>query len=212
MIVVEGPSAVGKTTLLELVPAGRVVGEEVLQVPPGTGSLQALPYGVESSARRWERLLETEARHGRAYADSDPLKLYYDFARVAVGELDRGVYDAGWRLMARAMDERRVGFADRVVFLYASHGTLAKRGAADATRRRGKFALHVRLAPAMEAYYAALEQLRPGSVRWLDAEGDPLDEATPALEGPEDSTRDRYDVRALERLKQDLDEWLAEKL
>jgi hypothetical protein len=158
LIVVEGPSAVGKTTLLELVPADRVIGEEALLVPPGTDSLGSLPYAVESSVRRWERLLEAEARHGRAYADSDPLKLYYDFARTAVGELDRGVYDAGWRLMARAMDERRISFADRVVFIYASRGTLAKRRAADATRRRGKFALHVRLAPAIEAYYAALEQ------------------------------------------------------
>ena len=51
---------------------------------------------MESNARRSERLVETEGRHGRAYAESDPLKLYYDLARVAAGELDRSLYDAGW--------------------------------------------------------------------------------------------------------------------
>ena len=43
--------------------------------------------------------------------------------------------------MVRAMNERRVGFVDRVVFLYAIRGTLAKRRAANATQLRGKFAL-----------------------------------------------------------------------
>ena len=43
-----------------------------------------------------KRPLETKARHGCAYARSDFLKLYYDLARVAAGELNRSVYDAGW--------------------------------------------------------------------------------------------------------------------
>jgi hypothetical protein len=43
LIVVEGLSAVGKTNLLELVPADCVVGEEVLRGPSGTGSLGSLP-------------------------------------------------------------------------------------------------------------------------------------------------------------------------
>ena len=210
LIVVEGPSAVGKTTLLGLVPAQRVVGEEVLRVPAGTGPMGSIPYAVESSARRWERLLDTEARHGHAYADGDPLKLYYDFARVAFGALERCVYEAGWHLMAQAMGERRIGFADRVVYLSASPDTLARRRASDATRRRRRFALHVRLVPAMRAYYAALERLRPGTLRWLDAEDDPRSAAVSELESSEDLRRDRYDVSALERLKQDLDHSLAE--
>src|SRR5918993_4605827 len=65
---------------------------------------------------------------------------------------------------------------------------------------------HVRLTPAMEAYYATLGRLRPDSVGWLDAEGDPLDEAAPGLEGSEDSTGDRFAVRTLERLERLLDE------
>lgn len=210
LIVVEGPSAVGKTTLLDRVRAERVVGEEALRVPPGMGAMGAIPYAVESSARRWHRLLEAEARYGRAYADGDPLKLYYDYARVAVGDLDRAVYDAGWRSIAQAMDECRVGFADRVVYLFASPQTLAHRKASDATRRRGKFTLHVRLIPAMRAYYAVLERLRPGTVRWLDAEDDPRSETVSELEGSTlDLRRDRYDVSTLGRLKEELDRSLS---
>jgi hypothetical protein len=58
----------------------------------------------------------------------------------------------------------------------------------------------------MKAYYATLGRLRPDSVGWLDAEGDPLDEAAPGLEGSEDSTGDRFAVRTLERLERLLDE------
>jgi hypothetical protein len=211
LVVVEGPSAVGKTTLLKFVPADFVVGEEVLRVPAGTGPLESIPYAVESSARRWERLLETEVQHGHAYADSDPLKLYYDFARVAIGELDRAVYEAGWRSMARAMGEGKVGFADSVVYLSASPTTLTERRNTDTRRRRGKFALHVRLVPAMRTYYAALEQIRPRTVRWLEAEGAPQLEGLSAPEGSEGRMLNRYDVAALERLKQDLDAWLAKR-
>ena len=159
---------------------------------------------VESSARRWERLLETEARHGRAYADGEPIKLYYDLARVAIGELDRGLYDAGWRLMVRAMDERRVGFADREVYVFASPEALARRRSSDRTRRRRNFALHVRLAPAMLEYYAALERRRPGTVRWLDAEDYPQSVAVSAMEHAEDVRGDRYDVSALAQFRRDL--------
>ena len=62
----------------------------------------------------------------------------------------------------------------------------------------------------MRAYYATLERLRPGTLRWLDDEEDPRSAAVPELEGSEDLRRDRYDVSALERLKQDLDRLLAE--
>lgn len=208
LIVIEGQSAVGKTTFLAPLPPEQVVAEEVLQIPASAGPLEALPYGVELNTRRWKRLVEAEARYGRAYADSDPLKLYYGFALVSVGELPREVFDEGWRLSAQAVAERKQGLVDHVVFLSAPPEKLAERKSGDASRRRGKFALHVRLGPAMEAYYAALERLRPGTVRWMDASGDIRGDATTLLTDLQSRGYERYDTAVLVELKRSLDRLL----
>lgn len=115
LIVVEGPSAVGKTTTLRRMPPEQIVGEEIIRA-----SSQGDPSYMEMNARRWKRFLEIEDRFGTAYADSDPLKLYYNFALASVGRLDRDVYEAEWSTSERAMLEGEVGFADRVVSLSAS--------------------------------------------------------------------------------------------
>lgn len=207
---VEGPSAVGKTPLLGEMPPEQVVGEEPLRTPDGTSREETLPHAVALNARRWNRLLEVEERHGCAYADGDPLKLYYDFARVSIGELDREAYETGWLLMERAMVEERIGFVDHVAYLFASPEALARRRAGDVTRRRRKFALHARLIHAMRAYYEALELIRPGTMRWLNAEED-LPEAIPsALREQSPYRRNRYRVSDLELLKQELDRMLPE--
>lgn len=209
LVVIEGPSAVGKTTLLTAMPPEQVIGEEALLIPPGTDLLAAERYGVELNARRWERLVAAERRYGRAYADSDPLKLYYGFALAAEGELQREVFEEGWRLARRALSEERLGFADRVVFLSASPRTLAERRAGDSSRRRGKFSSHVRLIDAFALYYAALERARPGMLRWLDAEGDLRGDAMALIAGLGPSEHGRYDVSLLDGLKRELDRVLA---
>ncbi len=183
---------------------------EALGVPRGSGPAEpggigAQRFWVELSVRRWELLLNIEARHGEAYADSDPLKLYYNFALTSIGEMPREVFDEGWRWTRRAMEGVRLGFADRVLYLRASPGKLAQRRAADASRSRRNFDLHVRLGPAMEAYYAALERLRPGTVRWVNAEGDVREGAVSWLQGGEPAQAHRYDVAILDQLKRDLD-------
>lgn len=216
LVAVEGPSAVGKTTLLRQVLAERVVGEEweALGIPRGSGSAEpqgvdAQQFWVDLNSRRWQLLVDIEARHGEGYADSDPLKLYYNFALTSIGKAPHEVFEEGWRWTRRAMEERRLGFVDRVVYLQASPGKLAQRKAADASCSRRGFDLHVRLGHAMEAYYAAVERLRPGAVRWLDAEGEAPADAICALEEPEAHRRHRYDVTVLDRLKGDLDDLLT---
>lgn len=219
LVAVEGPSAVGKTTLLGLVPAERVVGEEweALGIPRGSGpaeprGVDAQRFWVDLNARRWGLLLDCERRHGEAYADTDPLKLYYNFALTSLGEMPREVFAEGWRWTLRAMEERRLGFVDRVVYLRASPSKLAERKAGDASRRRGGFELHVRLGSAMEAYYAALERLRPGTVRWLDTEGGVPEEGKSGLRDPGTEQRDRYDASIIGQLKHDLDRLLSDGL
>jgi hypothetical protein len=208
LIVVEGPSAVGKTTLLGMMPVDQVVPEEIVQLPTGLGPLEAQPYFVESNSRRWARLLQVEAQYGQAYADTDPLKLYYDFSLVAIGELTRDVFETNWRLVRHAVATRRYGFADRIVFLLASPETLAARKAGDTTRRRSGFAVHVRLWKAMDAYYRALARLRPGTIHWLDTESVVRNDVIVMLENLILCEYNRYDTTLLDALKRDLDQLL----
>jgi hypothetical protein len=214
LVAVEGPSAVGKTTLLaNAAPADSIVGEEweAVGIPQGSGpsrhlSPEAQRFWVRLHAGRWGLLREVEDRCGTAYADTDPLKLYYNFALVRAGELPREVFEAGWRLTRQAVEGRRLGFVDRVVYLKASRDALARRKAGDASRTRRNFELHSRLVDHMESYYAALERLRPGSVFWLDAEGEATaDGVFAAALSEEAPRRERYDVALLDRLKRELD-------
>ena len=217
LVTVEGPSAVGKTTLLRRATSVQnVVDEEweAVGIPRGSGpaeplALEAQRFWIDLNARRWELLLDVERRCGRAYADTDPLKLHYNFALTEVGELPRRVFEEGWRLSREAFRQRRLGFVDRVVYLKASTATLAERKAADGFRTRRNFGLHQRLGEAMEGYYAALEGLRPGTVCWFDAEGEVSRHAAlPEALSHGAPRRDRYDVALMEEFKAELDRLL----
>lgn len=214
--VVEGPSAAGKTSALRPMPPELVVGEEwdALGIPRGSGPAEprgraAQRFWVDLNARRWDLLLEAEAAFGRAYADTDPLKLYYNFALVAVGAVAREVFEDGFRYTRTAMAARRLGFADHVILLSAPPEVLAARRAGDATRRRLNFDLHVRLGTPMDRYYAALDRLRPGTVHHIDAGRDVQPAAVQAtVRGLEAIQRERYDVELLHQLKRELDKAL----
>jgi hypothetical protein len=78
--------------------------------------LGAQKFWVDLNIRRWELLLDVEARRGAAFVDTDPPKLYYNFALVKVGELAYEVFEEQWRLSREAILERRLGFVDRGVY------------------------------------------------------------------------------------------------
>jgi hypothetical protein len=88
LVAVEGPSAVGKTTFLRrAVPTESVVSEDWGAVgisraaePTEPLFLGAQKFWVDLNICRWELLLDVEARRGAAFVDTDPPKLYYNFA------------------------------------------------------------------------------------------------------------------------------------
>jgi len=198
---------------LQGLPVAQVVAEAGEAPRPGTGSPcppapgeETPRFWVERQTHRWRRLLEIERRQGRAYADTDPIKLHYAFGLAMLGARPRAAFDEEYEATREAMDAERLGFADHVVLLAVSAEVLAARKVADATRSRRNFSLHARLGPSLDAYYAALEHLRPGMVRRVEVEGRAQPEDVRAvLQGLDTRLHGRYDVGLLHQFKHALD-------
>jgi|SRR5215213_812250 len=207
IIVVEGPSAVGKTTLLRQLPASHVIGEDwaALGFPPeqwpnlDTPAGQA--FGVRASSHRWKLLCDVEHQFGSAYADTDPLKLYYQFALALHGTRSRAQLRTTFDYCRRALETEQLGFADIIVFLRASPATLRSRKQQDASRQRRRFDLHVELIDAFAHYYALLEQIRPGTVTFHDTDLDGTTSTILSRPLPQHPLYARFDVHTFDALQ-----------
>ena len=183
IVVVEGPSAAGKTTWLARWPAADVVAEHGGIVVPPERAADEATFWSELNAARWAQALAIEARAGHALCDGDPLKLSYDYCLARIGEAAWSRFDAGVAACTDAITDRRLGIADAIFCSIPDEATLAARRAADPTRRRRNFDVNGRLGPALADWYAALERLDPGRVQWSFPE-----------QVPDGAPRDRYDV------------------
>ncbi|MGH2381704.1 MAG: hypothetical protein ACRDG7_10850 [Candidatus Limnocylindria bacterium] len=166
IIVVEGPTAAGKTTWA-MAHAGRaLVPEAIPAAEPPLDPREAARFWAENGAVRWQQAVATEQRAGFAVCDTDPLKLHYSWSlwRIGVGS------ESAFRQKAGAYREMvaqsRIGLADAYFVSIAGSQTLEGRRSQDTTRRRRNFSLHARLGEPLREWYAALEEVRPGSVRW----------------------------------------------
>ena len=214
IIVVEGPSAVGKTTLLRQLRSNLVVSEDwaALGFPQETWPDLQTPdgqaFGVTLTAHRWKVLCESEENNGIAYADTDPLKLYYNFALVLHGSLSREQLLLTFQTYRQAMAVEQIGFADAVVFLHASTQTLWERKQQDATRRRRNFNKHNQLVDAFATYYTLLEQVRPGTVNMYDTNQHKVSSTILVQNNFTVQQYLRYDVHAFDILQQRLLEYI----
>jgi hypothetical protein len=163
IVVVEGPSAAGKTSWCRRY-VGRFVPEHS---PAGREPVDAMAlarHWVRAGMQRWETALEHERADGIAYCDTDPVKLHYARAR----------FDRELSVTREAFRTGRLGFADAVLVGLPDTATLQRRRDGDDTRRRRNFAAHVQLREPLQQWYAALESLSPGRVVWeLPVEGVP---------------------------------------
>ena len=169
IIVVEGPSAAGKTSWVETHYRGQAVWE---QRPVGTEPDRATdPHGAalfwaEANARRWEQALDTEAEHGLAVCDTDPFKLHYVWSLCYVGEAPVSAWRAEVEINRQMFAARRVGLADAAFCELPGRIELRRRRSVDVQRRRRKFELHRRLDEPLRLWYQAVDQLDPGRVLW----------------------------------------------
>lgn len=165
--VVEGPSAAGKSTHAGAFRPALVVGEHPGHATPdATASLEEQSaFWVRQNEARWARALRTQAAHGLAVCDTDPLKLHYAWTLARAGQSSAAdAFAHQLRLTREAITRRRLGVADLVACVVPSEAALRERRAGDTTRRRRHFESHLRLAVPLAEWYAALEATDPGRV------------------------------------------------
>jgi len=192
IIVVEGPSASGKTTWIQTHALDGVVAESAPVVDPPEEASAAARFWAENGARRWEHAIATEQRAGVAVCDTDPLKLHYSWSLWRIGAGSSQVFRRQVDAYREMMGGHRVGFSDAYFVSIPDPEELELRRTGDPGRRRRNFALHARLGEPLREWYAALEEVRPGSVCW----GFP----DKGVGQQVDSGRPRYDVEAYDAL------------
>jgi hypothetical protein len=169
IIVVEGPSAAGKSTWIaaHCRPA-MVIGEARGGSAPdrATDPEGAAAHWAAVSARRWQAAREAERDAGLAVCDTDPLKLHYVWSLWRAGHASRREWHAELTATRQLFARQRLGFADLVLIEIPDQATLDARRRSDPSRRRRNFDLHAQLAGPLREWYHAVEELDTSRVRW----------------------------------------------
>lgn len=187
ILVVEGPSAAGKTTWPSRCDPKLVVEELGRIQPPQQSATDDAKLRADLSAARWDPTLTVETSHGCAQCDTDALKLHYDYCRARSGVVAWSQFEASVEASGLAIAERRLRIADRTLCEVPDVATLDARQRGDATRARRNFRLHREFGPALRDWYRTLERHDPGRVEWA---------LTATV--PHADARDRYDVERFE--------------
>ena len=178
IIVVEGPSGAGKTTWCRT--HGGV--NALLEAPPDHSTVPTEPqaaarFWVERNVARWEEVLAREARDGLVVVDTDPFKLHYVWSLWLTGQATKIEWELQRDAARDAFAQGRYALADIFLVADVEEATLRTRRAADATRTRRNFEIHVKLREATIAWYRAIDGFEPGRVLF----GLPASGITPAL-------------------------------
>jgi hypothetical protein len=98
LIVIEGQSAVGKTTFAQAFPAEQVVGEERVEMPPHLSEREAYPYLIKSNTRRWRHLLDNVLPKQRKRT----MKVSNSYALArSIGSTQNGMFIASVRVSSK---------------------------------------------------------------------------------------------------------------
>lgn len=165
IIAVEGVSAAGKTTWCAR-HSGRVVHESAALAPPAGDPRARAEFWTNAHCQRWADAERIEASEGVAYCDTDPLKLHYTWCLWRVGRGTKAEWDAAVNAHRLAIQSRRLGFADAVVFLEPDHATVRSQKEADRTRQRRNFELHLQIGGPLREWYEMMDEAVPGRVLW----------------------------------------------
>ncbi len=199
IICLEGPSAVGKTTLAgEL---ARAIGVEIvaeLSAGPPPDIHDSAQWFVERHVERWGQACSLARRAPFVILDGDPFKgLWYDWIYAADG--CSGV-EANAALYREHVRQGTLAFPDLYVLLHAPEAQLRQRRSGDPTRTRRNFDKHLALIEPQHRYFAALHDAAPGQVLFLETTD--RDALVPAIHAAVAAlgSRHRDDAQLLEKL------------
>jgi hypothetical protein len=176
IVVVEGPSASGKTTWCRTHFPDQTVWEHSV-----SGSFEApdrekdpkgaAEYWSEKNRARWRLALEMEARHGLAICDTDPFKLHYVWSLWQIRHGDHRDWEHEARINREMFAAGELGIADLFLVSLPDIETLRRQNAGDTSRRRGHFELHAQLTEPLREWYQAISTEDPARVVWSHPDG-----------------------------------------
>ena len=156
IIVVEGPSAAGKTTWC------RTHAPRWLPEPGPWPTDEVRRYQLD----RWAEAVEADRAGEVIVLDGDPFKLYYAWAQRALGLADEPVWADEVSVARSRFASGALGLADVVLYDDPGVDELSRRRAADTTRTRRRFDLHTSMRPFFRAWYESVASLDPARVVW----------------------------------------------
>lgn len=172
IVVMEGPSAAGKTTWCRShCPDVMIEGaaEDIRAPSLDSDPAEVAAFWVDFNAGLWQAGLEIERRTGVAVFDGDPFHLYFSWALWKAGALTCALFEKESILYRRAIEQRRIGFADYIVWREAPLDELRRRAKSDRTRKRRKHEVYLSLIPWMKAWFKARESIFPATLlSWSD--------------------------------------------
>ncbi len=167
IVVVEGPSAAGKSSWVAARGSDNVIGESGrVEVPDDLSGDRLATFWVEANCRRWAEAIRVEAKCGVALCDTDPLKLHYAYCLARIGAGPWEDFDIGITKATDAVRQQRLGLADIVLVSTPDDETLERQRDSDPSRRRRNFDLHRQLGPPLSDWYSTLDRLDPGRICW----------------------------------------------
>ncbi len=201
IVVVEGISAAGKTTYSRQVAERQCIPEFEPMAPQPSAEAPVVEHAefwVAHNIRRFKAAIEAEQEHGFALCDTDPLKSHFDWCRARAGQIPMDMFDCARPLIRRAIEERRLGFADRYLVKHIEPERARAQKQGDKTRSRRRFEMHLSLQPHLIDWFEALSQVLPGQVKFdWPAPDDLLRELE--SKAPEENPR-RFDVSVFDQL------------
>lgn len=177
IIVAEGISAAGKTTFARQFGDGRWVPEIPVKGdrPGADASLDDhAHFWAEHNVRKFQRALDIEREHGFAICDTDPMKIHYSWCMERAGFAWPDKFAHAQVFVRKAIEERRLGFADLYLVNQIDPDVARAQKENDATRRRGNFDQHLALQPHLIEWFSAMSDVLPNRVRWVFPDRDVL--------------------------------------
>lgn len=167
-ICIEGPSAVGKTTLCKKLKqeyGAYIIHETIVKPIPSLTPYEQAMYYLDQELARWK--LSEKINKNLVVFDSDPLKsLWFNWAYSYIHCLSLKELDGFFRDKIVGME---LGFMDLYIVLNADDKELIKRKENDVHRARPEFEWVQRSNEYRNSYYNFIKSMFPENVLFIDA-------------------------------------------